>query len=111
MSKEGQHAELLELLFEESEPIKGPKRKRRKKQPLNTDASIFAGQRVLFPWKAILRSKQGERLLKSKRALDRAIDQIQCYLQNSIGTGDDAKRLQRKLEIWGCTLQGLRSSL
>lgn len=111
MSKEGQHTELLELLFEEPEPIEGQDSKNRGTQSINTDVSIFANQRVLFPWRAILRSGQGERLLKSKRVLDRAIHSIQLLLQNSLGTGEEAKTLQRKLEILRSTLQGLRNSL
>ena len=111
MSKEGQHTELLELLFEEREPIEGQDSKKRGIQSLNTDVSIFAGQRVLFPWRAILRSGEGERLLKSKRVLDRAVHSIQLSLQNSLGTGEEAKTLQRKLEILKFTLQHLRESL
>ena len=111
MTKEGQHADLLELLFEEPEPLEGQKSKKRGTQTFNTDVSIFAGQRVLFPWRAMLRSEHGSRLLRNKRELERAIHNIQLLLQNSFGTGEEAKTRKRKLEILEFTLQGLRNSL
>lgn len=111
MCKENHNSELLELLFDEPEPLEGKHEQGSPDGIPDSAASIYAGQRVLFPWRAILSSKQGGHHLLSKRKLDRAIHSIKASLSLSFGNTEDARLLQRKLEVLASTLTKLRHSI
>lgn len=111
MCKEEHNSELLELLFDEPEPLEGSRDQASQDGYTDSAASIYAGQRVLFPWRAILGSKHGGRHLLDKIKLDRAIHSIKASLALSFDNTDDARLHQRKLEILLSTLTELRRSL